>query len=148
MSYFHVHLLNENARVPKRGSMYAAGYDISASENVIIEPRGRKVVLTGISCEIPAGHYVRVAPRSGLAAKCGIDVGAGVIDADYRGEIGVVLFNHSDVAFDVKIGDRIAQIIIEVIATPEITVVGRLGVSERGTGGFGSTGDKVIASEK
>jgi len=80
------------------------------------------------------------APRSGLALKHSIDVGAGVIDADYRGPVGVILFNHSDADFAVKPGDRIAQMIIEVIATPEVAEVEDLDATVRGEGGFGSTG--------
>lgn len=82
----------------------------------------------------------RVAPRSGLAAKHSIDVGAGVIDADYRGEVKVILFNLSDTDFAVKEGDRIAQLIIERIYTPDVVVVEKLEESVRGAGGFGSTG--------
>lgn len=81
-----------------------------------------------------------VAPRSGLAWKHSIDVGAGVIDADYRGPVGVILFNHSDVDFDIKAGDRIAQLIIEKIVTPDVTEVDDLDATVRGSGGFGSTG--------
>lgn len=82
----------------------------------------------------------RIAPRSGLAAKHFIDTGAGVIDADYRGEVKVLLFNHSDVDFPIKEGDRIAQLVLERIYTPEIAVVEELEESVRGAGGFGSTG--------
>lgn len=81
-----------------------------------------------------------VAPRSGLAWKHSIDVGAGVIDADYRGPVGVILFNHSDVDFEVKAGDRIAQLIIEKIMTPDVMEVEDLDSTVRGEGGFGSTG--------
>lgn len=81
-----------------------------------------------------------MAPRSGLAAKHSIDTGAGVIDADYRGQVKVILFNFSDVDFAIKEGDRIAQLIIERIYTPEVTVVEKLEESVRGAGGFGSTG--------
>lgn len=81
-----------------------------------------------------------VAPRSGLAWKHSIDVGAGVIDADYRGPVGVILFNHSDTDFEVKPGDRIAQLIIEKIITPEVLEVDDLDSTVRGEGGFGSTG--------
>ncbi|KAK2980663.1 hypothetical protein RJ640_011471 [Escallonia rubra] len=80
------------------------------------------------------------APRLGLASKHGIDVGAGVIDADYRGPVGVILFNHSDADFEVKVGDRIAQLIIQKIVTPEVTEVDDLDSTVRGINGFGSTG--------
>lgn len=81
-----------------------------------------------------------MAPRSGLASKNFIDTGAGVIDADYRGEVKVLLFNHSEVDFEVKKGDRIAQLVLERIYTPEIVEVDNLEESVRGAGGFGSTG--------
>lgn len=89
---------------------------------------------------MPAGTYGRVAPRSGLAAKHGIDTMAGVIDADYRGQVGVILANLSDTDFEIKEGDRIAQLIIEKIVMPEVVVVEKLAESVRGAGGFGSTG--------
>lgn len=91
---------------------------------------------------MPAGCYGRVAPRSGLAAKHGIDVGAGVIDEDYRGNIGVVLFNHGKEAFEIKRGDRIAQLICERIVYPVLEEVEKLTETVRGAGGFGSTGTK------
>lgn len=84
--------------------------------------------------------FVNVAPRSGLTWKHSIDVGAGVIDADYRGPVGVILFNHSDTEFEIKAGDRIAQLIIEKIVTPQVTEVDDLDFTIRGAGGFGSTG--------
>lgn len=90
--------------------------------------------------EVPEGTYGRVAPRSGLAVKNFIDVGAGVIDQDYRGNVGVVLFNHADVPFEVKKGDRIAQLICEQILYPELIELDTLSETARGEGGFGSTG--------
>lgn len=96
--------------------------------------------MTDIQIELPSGCYGRVAPRSGLAAKHFIDVGAGVIDEDYRGNVGVILFNHSTVPFEVKKGDRIAQLICEQIFYPSIEEVETLSITERGAGGFGSTG--------
>jgi dUTP pyrophosphatase len=95
---------------------------------------------TDIAVAIPEGHYGRVAPRSGLALKNFIDVGAGVIDADYRGPIGVLIFNFGDVSFKIGRGDRIAQLILERISTPYVEVVQELPETERGSGGFGSTG--------
>lgn len=93
----------------------------------------------------PEGTYGRIAPRSGLAVKSGISTGAGVIDADYRGEVKVLLFNHSDADFNIEKGDRIAQLILERIYTPEIEVLDDNAWevennTERGAGGFGSTG--------
>ena len=132
--------LNENGRAPERASAFAAGYDISSAIDIIVPAKGKALVSTGISLAIPDGHYGRVAPRSSLAVKNFIDVGAGVIDCDYRGPLGVVLFNFGDEEFVVKKGDRIAQLIITPIATPRVEVVEELDVTERGQGGFGSTG--------
>ena len=87
------------AKLPTRGSALAAGYDLYSAEKVVLPRGGRKVVQTGICLAIPTGHYGRVAPRSGLASKHGIDTGAGVIDEDYRGLLGVLLFNFGDADF-------------------------------------------------
>ncbi|XP_006817345.1 deoxyuridine 5'-triphosphate nucleotidohydrolase-like [Saccoglossus kowalevskii] len=98
--------------------------------------------MTDIQIQLPDGCYGRVAPRSGLAVKHFIDVGAGVIDQDYRGNVGVVMFNFSESEFEVKKGDRIAQLICEKIYMPELEECEKLDDSERGVGGFGSTGQK------
>ncbi|KAG2536186.1 deoxyuridine 5'-triphosphate nucleotidohydrolase [Panicum virgatum] len=132
--------LSDKAVLPSRGSALAAGYDLSSAAEMVVPARGKALVPTDLSIAIPEGTYARVAPRSGLALKHSIDVGAGVIDADYRGPVGVILFNHSDADFAVKPGDRIAQMIIEVIATPEVAEVEDLDATVRGEGGFGSTG--------
>ncbi len=87
------------------------------------------------------------APRSGLAWKHSIDVGAGVIDADYRGPVGVILFNHSDTDFTIHAGDRIAQLILELIVTPQVLEVEDLDATTRGEGGFGSTGIVALVAE-
>lgn len=94
-----VKLLSEDAKVPTRGSELAAGYDLYASCNCVIKARDRLLVKTDISVAIPEGCYGRVASRSGLAVKHALDVGAGVVDCDYRGPLMVLLFNHSDDAF-------------------------------------------------
>ena len=135
-----VSLLTEFAQVPTRGTSGSAGYDLYSATHCIIPKRERALVDTGIAISIPENTYARIAPRSGLAVKNGIDVGAGVVDYDYRGSIGVLLFNHSDSDFTVNIGDRIAQLIIEKILTPEILVVSSLDETKRGNNGFGSTG--------
>ncbi|KAJ9370108.1 hypothetical protein DTO282E5_5168 [Paecilomyces variotii] len=132
--------LSEAGRAPTRGSAFAAGYDLYAAKETVIPSKGKALVSTDIAIAVPEGTYGRIAPRSGLAAKNFIDTGAGVIDADYRGEVKVLLFNFSDVDFTVKEGDRIAQLIIERIYTPEVAVVEQLEESVRGAGGFGSTG--------
>ena len=95
---------------------------------------------TDIAVELPAQTYGRVAPRSGLAYAAGIDVGAGVIDCGYRGNVGVILFNHSDEDFIIEQGSRIAQLIVHCILTPEIQIVTSLSSTDRLTDGFGSTG--------
>lgn len=139
---FLVKRLVPTAVLPVRKSAYAAGYDLSSSEDYILRANSRGVVPTGLAIAIPEGYYGRVAPRSSLAVKNGIDTGAGVIDADYRGPVGVVLFNHSNEDYVIRCGDRIAQLILEKIITPEVTEVvdGELPKTVRGSCGFGSTG--------
>eukprot|EP00240_Pyramimonas_obovata_P006520 CAMPEP_0118935314 /NCGR_PEP_ID=MMETSP1169-20130426/15395_1 /TAXON_ID=36882 /ORGANISM="Pyramimonas obovata, Strain CCMP722" /LENGTH=167 /DNA_ID=CAMNT_0006878331 /DNA_START=74 /DNA_END=577 /DNA_ORIENTATION=+ len=132
--------LTELATIPSRGSALAAGYDLSSAYDCVVPARGKQLVKTDLSIAIPENTYARIAPRSGLAWKHSIDVGAGVVDADYRGNVGVILFNLSDVDFEVKRGDRVAQMILERIATPEVLEVDDLDDTSRGAGGFGSTG--------
>ncbi|KAB1220577.1 Deoxyuridine 5'-triphosphate nucleotidohydrolase [Morella rubra] len=140
MSFFRVKKLSEKAVLPSRASIHSAGYDLSSAAEVKVPARGKAMVPTDLSIAIPEGTYARVAPRSGLAWKHSIDVAAGVIDADYRGPVKVILFNHSHFDFEVKEGDRVAQLIIEKIMTPEVTEVEDLDETVRGNGGFGSTG--------
>ena len=102
--------------------------------------RGKELVKTDLSIAIPEDTYARIAPRSGLAWKNFIDTGAGVVDYDYRGNVGVILFNHGDQDFPIKKGDRVAQLILERIMTPEVVEVDSLDETDRGAGGFGSTG--------
>uniref|UniRef100_A0A1I7UC26 dUTP diphosphatase n=1 Tax=Caenorhabditis tropicalis TaxID=1561998 RepID=A0A1I7UC26_9PELO len=139
--------LTADAQKPTYGSAAAAGADLYSSEDVVVPAKGKTCVSTGLQLELPGGHYGRVAPRSGLAAKHFIDVGAGVIDSDYRGEVKVLLFNFSDVDFEVKKGDRIAQLICERIGNPEYEQVTTLDTTERGAGGFGSTGQSAMSTE-
>ncbi|KAM3378301.1 deoxyuridine 5'-triphosphate nucleotidohydrolase [Capsicum galapagoense] len=138
--FFRVKKLSDKAVLPSRGSPLSAGYDLSSATETKVPARGKALVPTDLSIAVPQGTYARIAPRSGLTWKHSIDVGAGVVDADYRGPVGVILFNHSDVDFEVKIGDRIAQLIIEKIIVPEVEVVDDLDSTVRGSGGFGSTG--------
>lgn len=137
-----VFLRSENATVPTKGSALAAGYDLYASESGIIPGHGQTLIKTDLTIIVPIGTYGRVAPRSGLAVKHGISTGAGVVDADYRGEVMVVLFNHSDKDFKVEKGDRIAQLVLEQIVNADIKVITaeELDTTVRGEGGFGSTG--------
>ena len=133
---------SENAIIPTRGSADAAGWDLYASESILIEPRGKGLIKTDITIEIPSGFYGRVAPRSGMSWKKHTDIGAGVIDADYRGTIGVVMFNHSSIDLNIEKGDRVAQLIIEKINMNPLEVVNleNLTGTERGAGAYGSTG--------
>ncbi|TXG53126.1 hypothetical protein EZV62_022295 [Acer yangbiense] len=140
VSLLRVKKLSEKAVLPSRGSPLAAGYDLSSATETKVPAGGKALVPTDLNIAIPVGTYARVAPRSGLAWKHSIDVGAGVIDADYRGPVGVILFNYSDADFEVKVGDRIAQLIIEKITTPDVLEVEDLDSTVRGEGGFGSTG--------
>lgn len=140
--------LSPLATIPVRGSVGAAGYDLSSAKDVLIPARGKGLCPTDLCIALPEGTYGRVAPRSGLAWKHSLDTGAGVIDADYRGNVGVILFNHSDSDFQVKVGDRVAQLILERIAIAEVeeVVEGDLTSTVRGEGGFGSTGVGANAS--
>ena len=142
--------LSPTAFLPVKGSEHAAGYDLMSVEDTVVPARGKILVATGISMAIPIGNYGRVAPRSGLAVKNFIDVGAGVIDADYRGEVKVLLFNFGDADFKVTAGDRIAQLIIEKYTRTDIeeVVEGSVDSTERGEGGFGSTGVQAIPASK
>ena len=135
-----VKTLRPGAKIPRRESPGAAGYDLSSADEVSIPPGARAAVRTGIAIAVPRGTYGRVAPRSGLAVRHGIDVLAGVIDEDYRGEIAVVLLNTGDEPFRISTGDRIAQLVIEKIETPQVVAVKDLDETVRGMGGFGSTG--------
>lgn len=135
-----VKLLSSSAQAPQKASALAAGYDIFASEKCVVLAHDRKLVKTDIAVAIPEGYYGRLAPRSGLALKKGIDVFAGVIDADYRGSVGVILYNSAYTDFNVQAGDRIAQLIIETCHDLEVRVVEDLASTQRGAGGFGSTG--------
>lgn len=132
--------LSEKATIPKQGSEFAAGLDLASAEEKVIPAGERALVATDLAVACPAGTYARIAPRSGLALKKGIDVGAGVVDADYRGPVGVILFNWGKDDFEIKIGDRIAQLILEQIVIPEIVETDELPDTVRGAGGFGSTG--------
>lgn len=132
--------LDPRAVLPQRGSALAAGLDVCGIEELEIAPRQRVMARTGLAVAIPPGFYGRVAPRSGLAAKNGLDVLAGVIDSDYRGEIVCVLYNTGDETIKLPAGSKICQLIVEQIITPEATWASELDETARGAGGFGSTG--------
>ena len=133
--------LSPLAVLPSRGSAGAAGFDLSSAAAVTVPARGKALVPTDLSVAVPAGTYGRIAPRSGLAWRHSLDVGAGVIDADYRGPVGVLLFNHSDSDHAVRVGDRVAQLILErLVDNAAVEERDDLDSTERGHGGFGSTG--------
>ena len=141
--------LSPHAVLPSRGSSGAAGFDLSSAAAVVVPARGRALVPTDLSVAVPFGCYGRIAPRSGLALKHSIDVGAGVVDGDYRGPLGVLLFNHGDVDHAVQVGDRVAQLILEkIVEGAEVEEAEELGATERGQGGFGSTGFSAALNKK
>jgi dUTP pyrophosphatase len=129
-----------HAVAPMRATEGSAGYDLSSAVDAVIPPNGRLAVSTGIAIGLPEGTYGRIGARSGLAFKYGIDVFAGIVDRDYRGEVKCILYNSGDQHFFIKRGDRIAQLILEVIKTPDVAIVLEIDDTVRGTGGFGSTG--------
>ncbi|HEY0099215.1 MAG TPA: dUTP diphosphatase [Pyrinomonadaceae bacterium] len=132
--------LHPAAKLPTRGSRQAAGLDLYAIETLTLEPGARTAARTGLAVAIPEGFYGRVAPRSGLAVNYGLDVLAGVIDSDYRGEILCALVNHGREACTIEAGQRVAQLIVEAIIAPEPAWADALDETARGAGGFGSTG--------
>lgn len=132
----------EGLALPAYETEHAAGMDLRAAEDVILPPGGRALVATGFAIALPAGFEAQVRPRSGLAAKHGVTVlnAPGTVDADYRGEVKVILINHGDQAFAIKRGDRIAQMIISPVTRARLTEAIELSDTARGAGGFGSTG--------
>lgn len=138
-----VHVRCENgATLPSYATDGASGMDVRAVEEVTIAPLARALVSTGLFLELPEGTEAQVRPRSGLAIKSGITVlnSPGTIDADYRGEVKIILVNLSDEPFTVHAGDRIAQIVFATVTKAILVEVNEINETERGTGGFGSTG--------
>ena len=132
--------LSPNAILPTLATPGSAGYDLYSAYDVLISPWSHQLVPTDIAVAIPAGLYGRIASRSGLSLKFGLEVGAGVVDSSYTGPVGVVLHNFSDNPYSIKKGDRIAQLILEHISILPVNEVSTLDETERGSGGFGSTG--------
>ena len=132
--------LSELAKIPTRGSIFAAGYDLYSTEDYTLNPLERYLFKTGISIAIPQGNYGRIAPRSGLAYKDGIDVMGGVIDQDYRGNVGVILINFGSSEKKITNGEKIAQLIIEPYVSVIFQETDNLPETNRGSGGFGSSG--------
>ena len=136
----------EGLALPAYQSAHAAGLDLLAAvpegAPLILAPGQRALVPTGLSIALPPGYEAQIRPRSGLAAKHGITVlnAPGTVDADYRGEVGVLLINHGDAPFAIRRGERIAQMVIAAVVRAELVPARALSATERGSGGFGSTG--------
>lgn len=132
----------EGLPVPAYATEHAAGMDVVSAEDVIIVPRGRHAVATGFALAIPEGYEIQVRPRSGLALKHGISLPntPGTIDADYRGELKVILINLGAEPFVIARGDRIAQLVAAPVQVARFAEVQELDETVRGSGGFGSTG--------
>lgn len=137
-------IANKGAVVPCYKTAGAAGADVCAllGDKVVLKPGERTILPTGLFFEIPQGYEIQVRPRSGLAAKNGVTVlnTPGTIDSDYRGELKVILINLGDSDFEVSSGDRIAQIVVAPVTLGNFIQVESISETERGTGGFGSTG--------
>jgi dUTP pyrophosphatase len=136
----------QDLALPEYQSSAAAGLDLVAAiprnARLVLEPGGRDLVPTGIAIELPDGYEAQIRPRSGIAMRFGVTIlnAPGTIDADYRGEICVLLVNHGAEAFEIARGDRIAQMVIAPVARARLVEVESLSSSQRGAGGFGSTG--------
>ena len=139
-SYFKVKFIDDvTTKIPSKSDPGCAGYDICSSEFVFIPKNSRRLISTGMCVEIPSYYYIRVAPRSSMAVK-GIDVGAGVIDSSYRGEVKILLINTTDEDYIINKGDKIAQLIMERCSNAKVILTDTLTVTERGLKGFGSSG--------
>jgi dUTP pyrophosphatase len=132
--------LDHASKAPSYATVGAAGMDILSTETGCIPAGGRKAFSTGVYLEIPQGYEVQVRSRSGLAFKSGITAFHGTIDSDYRGEVRILLFNSTSDSYMVRSGDRIAQLVLAKVERAEIEEVSSLDETDRGSGGFGSTG--------
>ena len=136
----------EGLPLPAYQSAHAAGLDLLAavpeSQPLTMQPGQRALVPTGLMIAVPPGHEAQVRPRSGLAFKHGVTVlnSPGTVDADYRGEVSVLLINHGDEPFTIRRGERVAQLVIAAVTQANLVVVASLSSTDRGSGGFGSTG--------
>lgn len=142
MTTIRFKILDSSATIPVQAHPGDAGMDLVSIEDATIAPGARRLVRTGLAVEIPFGFEGQVRPRSGLALKHGVTVlnAPGTIDAGYRGEVGVVLANFGEAPFVVEKGMRIAQLVIAAVAEVSVEVAGELSSSERGEGGYGSSG--------
>jgi dUTP pyrophosphatase len=137
-----VHRIHEDAILPKYAKPGDAGLDLFSVEEVVIEPSATKLIRTGIRIELPKNTEAQVRPRSGLALKNSITVlnTPGTIDEGYRGEVGIILINHGKDSFKVEKGMRIAQMVVKPVWTVDVIETNELSETERGEGGFGSSG--------
>jgi len=133
--------LHPDAILPTRGSLLAAGLDLYCLEDVVLPARSTTLVRTGLAVAFSSDYYLRIAPRSGVSVRTGLIVNAGVIDSDYRGEIKIVFNNVFDQDVTFSKGDKVAQVILEQIAMVYVEEVSELEETDRGDGGFGSTGN-------
>lgn len=142
-----IKLMHPDAKVPVYTTDEAAGADLCALEGVVVAAGNRALIQTGVAIELPSGTEAQVRPRSGLALKHGITVlnTPGTIDADYRGSIGVILFNTSGEDFVVNAGDRIAQLVVAPVLRAEFLHTGGLSPAKRSKAGFGSTGTGALS---
>ena len=132
--------VHSDATLPTRGTPCSAGLDLHTIREVAIDPTSSALVETGIAVKVPEGYYGRIAPRSGVSVRTGLVVNAGVIDSDYRGEVKIVFNNFTKAEIKFNKGDKVAQLILEKIGMFEVEEVASLDSTERGEGGFGSTG--------
>ena len=139
-----VQILGQNGKVPTRGTDFAAGYELHSAEKITLKAKTRQAISTEIAILVPSGTCGRIAPRLGLALKHSMVIGAGVVDEDYRGPIKVILINHGNGDFVVKVEDRIVQLMLECIVLLDTEMVNSLPESTRGDKGFGRTGVSVV----
>lgn len=140
-----IQIVNKSGHpLPSYSTAFSAGMDLRAyiTEEIVILPGERKLIPTGLYIALPEGYEAQIRPRSGLALKAGISLvnSPGTIDADYRGEVGIIMINHGKDSFSIQNGDRICQMVIGVYSKAEWEEVDELGLTERGEGGFGHTG--------
>lgn len=140
MQTVKVKLLKDSAILPAYQTLGASGFDLTAAETLEIPPNSTGLVSTGLAMEIPEGHEIQIRPRSGLSLKTPLKVLLGTLDADYRGPIGVIVYNASNTAQTVAQGTRIAQGVLQAVPQANFELVAELSETKRGEGGFGSTG--------
>ncbi len=132
--------LNENTVIPSYAHGGDAGFDLSSAYDYVIRSGKREIVKTGFSMEIPEGYFGNIKDRSSVTLKNGVHVLAGVVDSNYRGEVGIVMINLGEEDYEIRVGDRVAQMLLEKVERVEFEEASELEDSLRGTGGFGSSG--------